>query len=236
MSKTPSTKTQKKADPKDSRKTQMASAKAAPAKKGPDAKKSGKDVRGGKKGPSKKELEEKKQRRWVIIVTICTFFSTIIITYISDTLLANANLIVSMLILVFIILFGIVSDVIGVAITATTAEPFNAMAAKKIPGAKTAVSLIRNAPRMSNVLNDVIGDICGIVSGATGVAIGAQLIAAMPDVSSVILTLVLSGLVAAATVAGKAVGKDLAMSHSVQIVFGFAKVISTFKKIFGVKE
>lgn len=210
--------------------------KKAPTKAAPEAKKAKKDPRGAKKGPSKKELEEKKQRRWVLIVTICTFFSTIIITYISDTLLANANLIVSMLILVFIILFGIVSDVIGVAITATTPEPFNAMAAKKIPGAKTAVQLIKNAPRMSNVLNDVVGDICGIVSGATGVAIGAQLIAAMPDANSVILTLVLSGLVAAATVAGKAVGKDLAMSHSVQIVFGFARVISTFKKIFGVRE
>ncbi len=188
------------------------------------------------KGMSKKELEEKKHRRWVVLVTIATFFSTIIITYLSDTALANANLFWSLVILVFIIFFGITSDIIGVAITAVSPQPFNAMAAKKIPGARTAVNMIRNAPRMSNVLNDVIGDVCGIVSGATGVSISAQLIALMPTVNAVIISLVLSGCVAAITVGGKAIGKDLAMKHSVKIVFMFARVSQSFKALFGVKE
>ena len=85
-----------------------------------------------KKNLSKKELKERKHRHWVIGVSIGTFFSTMLVTYISDTLLAHTGLLISFLILFAIIAFGILADIVGVAVTAVNIEPFNAMAAKKL--------------------------------------------------------------------------------------------------------
>ncbi|MGI6109133.1 MAG: hypothetical protein ACOYB8_04730 [Eubacteriaceae bacterium] len=189
-----------------------------------------------KKPLTKKEKEEKKHKHWVAIVTVSTFFSTMLITYISDTLLASTTLLVSFIILIVIIAFGVLSDVVGVALTAANPQPFNAMAAKKIPGARTAVKMIRNAPRLSNVCNDVIGDICGIVSGATGVAIAAQLFTFFPAVKAGLISLIMSGCIAAITVGGKAIGKDLAMKNYVQIVTAFARSTAAVKGIFGGSE
>lgn len=194
------------------------------------------DARRNGRTLTKKQIQEKQHKQWVIIVTIATFFSTMLITYISDTLLSHTTLFVSFLILIFIIVFGVLSDVVGVAITAVSPQPFNAMAAKKVAGAKTAVALIRNAPRFSNICNDVLGDICGIVSGATGVSIVAQLSSYYPMWNTVILSLVMSGCIAAFTVGGKAIGKEVAMKKSVSIIFFVSRILSSFKRIFGKAE
>lgn len=185
---------------------------------------------------NKKEQAEKQQKKWVALVTFGTFLSTIFITYISDVLLSNSPLLISFLILIAIIIFGVLSDMVGVAITAVSPEPFNAMAARKVYGAKTAVGLIRNAARFSNICNDVVGDICGIVSGATGVAITAQLTEYYSTFNTVVLSLIMSGFIAAFTVGGKAIGKEFALKNSVDIIFFVAKIISSFKRIFGIKE
>lgn len=189
-----------------------------------------------KKPLTKKEKEERRHRRWVALVTVATFFSTMVVTWISDTLLSNTTLLVSFIILIVIIAFGVVSDVVGVALTAVNVQPFNAMAAKKKPGAKTAVRMIKNAPRLSNVCNDVIGDICGIVSGATGVAIAAQLYAIFPAIRASVISLIMSGCIAAFTVGGKAIGKDFAMKNSVSIVSSFSKAAASLKGVFGGSE
>lgn len=185
-----------------------------------------------KKNTTKKALKERKHRRWVVGVTVATFFSTMVVTYISDTLLANTGLLVSFIILFMIIAFGIMSDIVGVAVTAVNIEPFNAMAAKKIKGAKTAVMMVKNAPRVSNVCNDVIGDVCGIVSGATGVSIAAQLLNFYPLLNTVILSLVMSGCIACLTVGGKALGKDLAMKNGTTIIHGFSVPVASLKILF----
>lgn len=185
---------------------------------------------------SKKELNQRKQRRWVIMVTIGTFISTLVFTYISDTVLANAPLFASFIILFAIIGLGIVADIVGVAVTAVNIEPINAMAAKKIVGAKTAVMLVKNAPRVSNVCNDVIGDICGIVSGATSVSIATQLLLNYPFLNAAIISLLMSAGVACMTVGGKALGKDYAMTNATNIISGFAKPIGAIRRLIFNKE
>ena len=40
-----------------------------------------------------------------------------------------------------------------------------------LPGAKTAVKLIRNSSIVANICADVIGDICGVLSGAKSIII-----------------------------------------------------------------
>ena len=54
---------------------------------------------------------------------------------------------------------------VGMAVQVADIKVFNAMAAKKVKGAKIALIMIKNAPKLSTICNDVIGDICGIISG-----------------------------------------------------------------------
>ena len=90
-----------------------------------------------------------------------------------------------------------------------------------------AVKLIRNSSRVANFCADVIGDICGVLSGAVG-AIIALKIAESYGVGEVAQYLI-SALVAALTVGGKAVTKDIAKKHSTKILSIVSKLIS-FKK------
>ena len=89
-------------------------------------------------------------------------------SFISENLIKNINVVFAFLILIIIIFIGILFDIIGVAVTAADEPPFHAMSANKQKGSKEAVILIRNADIVSNFCNDVIGDIAGTLSGAAG--------------------------------------------------------------------
>lgn len=182
-----------------------------------------------KKKLSKKELKDKRHRRWVIIITLATFCLTMLISYISDVLLSSTPIFVAFMILLLVILMGVVGDAVGIAITAVTLEPFNAMASKKIKGAKTSVDLVKNATRVSNFCGDVIGDICGIVSGTMTITIVMQLADYYPVINVALMTLILSSVVACITVGGKALGKDVAMKNGTAIIHGLSMVIASVK-------
>ena len=109
--------------------------------------------------------------RWFITIFIITFTLSMTFSYISTTSISNLSIIPALIVLVVVILIGVIFDIIGVAVTCATEEEFHAMASKKVKGAKTAIKLIRSAPKVSNICNDVIGDICGIISGSTGVVV-----------------------------------------------------------------
>lgn len=79
---------------------------------------------------------------------VCYFSGSI--SLVSDVLLKNVNLLVAFIILIFIILIGIIFDIIGVAVTVSNETPFHAKAANKVPGAKLAVTFIRNAEKVSS--------------------------------------------------------------------------------------
>ncbi|MGL4607232.1 MAG: hypothetical protein ACRCU3_07195 [Eubacteriaceae bacterium] len=185
---------------------------------------------------TKKEQMAKRHRQWVILITISTFFLTLFISYISDVLLSNTPIFVAFIILLAIVLIGIIADIVGIAVTAVSIDPFNAMASKKIKGAKTSVNLVRNASRVSNFCNDVIGDICGIVSGATGTAIIINLAEFYPLINITLMTLLLSSCIACITVGGKALGKDIAMKNGTPIIHGLSVVIASIKITFRGKE
>ncbi|MBK5243924.1 MAG: hypothetical protein JJE18_02675 [Eubacteriaceae bacterium] len=178
---------------------------------------------------SKKAIKEKRHRQWVINITIATFVLTFLISYISDAILSNTPIFVSFIILLVIISIGIISDTIGIAVTAVDIHPFNAMSSKRIKGAKTSVALVKDATRVSNFCNDVVGDICGIVSGVTSITIVLQLAAHYPPINVALMTLVLSSVVASITVGGKALGKDIAMKHGTAIIHGLSVIIASVK-------
>ena len=160
---------------------------------------------------SNKELKIEKQRRWLVFITIWTFFLSIGINLVSELFLNNSDILVSFFILIIIVITGIFFDMVGIAVASTNITPFNSMAANRVKGSKEAVDIVKNASQVSNFCNDVVGDICGIVSGATAISIVFQLGSRFEFMETTVLAVILNGLLAAVTVGGKALGKNIAM-------------------------
>lgn len=180
-------------------------------------------------GKRKKERESGRMRRtWTITITIIAFFLSVFMSLASDTLLNHSNLLVAFLILIFIILLGVAFDIVGVAVTVADERPFHSMASQKLRGAKSSLKLIRSASRVSNVCNDVIGDTCGIISGTSVAYIVIKTARLMDLGNTAILSVALSGLVAAATIGGKALGKEFAMAKSKDIILLMGKILAFF--------
>ena len=134
----------------------------------------------------------------------------------------------ALIVLIVVILVGVVFDIVGVAVTCATEEEFHAMASKKVKGAKTAIKLIRSAPKVSNICADVIGDICGVLSGAISAILTLKITQSFGI--SVDIQFFMSALVASLTVGGKALGKNFAKTQCTTIIAGVSKVLSIFEK------
>ena len=173
---------------------------------------------------------------WILFIFLITMLISAVMSFVSSRLLGSAGLGVSFLILICIVAIGIVFDIIGVAVTACPEAPFHAMASRKVPEAPDALTLLRNANRVSSFCNDVIGDICGVISGSASAVIAARAVVSMEGPLTTIVTLAMSALVAAVTVGGKAVGKTFAMGCSVQVVRSTAKVLCFFRGLFQKKQ
>lgn len=168
----------------------------------------------------------KMQYQWAIRISFVTLILAIFMSIISEALLNSFSLIPAFLTLVLIVLIGVTSDTIGIAVAAAIEKPFHSMAAQQIPHARHAVFLVRNAGPVSNFCNDVIGDIAGIISGAAIPVIVLQVIALdIPVLDKAIVSVTLSGFVAALTVGGKAVGKEIALTYWKEIVTFVARVL-----------
>lgn len=170
--------------------------------------------------------------KWVLVITIWTFFLAIVFAIITEGLVENLNILLSFIILIFIISIGIFFDIIGIAVTTGTEKPFHSMAANRIEEARYAIKLVRNASQVSNFCNDVIGDISGIVSGAIGTIIIYKLIGIYKMLNASILSIIMTSLVASFTVGGKAFGKSVAILNSEKIIFETAIVLNFVEKKF----
>lgn len=177
----------------------------------------------------KKPVKNKKlvNYNWIIKITTITFFISLVFTFVSETIIPNANIFISLILVLLFIGLGILFDIIGVSITVADIKTFNSMAAKNVKGAKLAVRLIKNAEKVSSFCNDVIGDICGIISGSTSASI-AIIISSKFNFNLLITSLVITALVASMTIGGKAIGKSIAINKSNSIIFRFSSFLSLF--------
>ena len=171
--------------------------------------------------------ERNKTVRWVVTIFITTIFVSGAISLISDAVMENSSIAVAFLILLAIVLVGIVFDVIGVAVTSAHEKPFHSMAARKVPGAREAISLLRSAERVSSICNDVVGDICGVVSGSASATIAALILTHVDLGWPRAVSLAMSALVAGLTVGGKAIGKTIAVNSCTQIVHLVGRILHT---------
>lgn len=174
--------------------------------------------------------------KWIVLIFCLTMLISAVMSFVSSAILEDAGLFISFLILIVIILIGIVFDIIGVAVTAADEVPFHAMASRKVPEAKEALRLLRNANKVSSFCNDVIGDICGVISGSASAVIAVRVIARHPGTKELVLNLVLSALVAALTVGGKACGKSVAIQQSTAVVKTTARVLHFFRRSGGKRD
>lgn len=178
-----------------------------------------------KPDPSASKKERIKTVRWVVTIFIVTILVSGTVSFASNELMAVSSVPVAFIILLVIVLIGILFDVIGVAVTSADEKPFHSMAARKVPGAQEAITLLRNAERVSSICNDVIGDICGVVSGSASATIAAEIVVNFSGSISQIIMLLMSALVAGLTVGGKAIGKTFAIGSCTNIVSAVGKVI-----------
>lgn len=178
-----------------------------------------------KADPAAQKKERQKAARWVVSIFLVTIFISGAISLLSDLLMENSSMAVAFLILLLIILVGIIFDIIGMAVASADEKPFHAMAARKVPGAREAISLLRNAERVSSICNDVVGDICGVVSGSASATIAVQILSNFDFTWPQVVSLLMSALAAGLTVGGKAIGKSFAVNSSTKIVHIVGKVV-----------
>lgn len=181
-----------------------------------------------KADPKQQKKHHNKQVTWVLTIFLATVLISGVISLISEEIMAGAGTVVAFMILLLIVLIGIVFDIIGVAVTSADDKPFHSMAARKVPGAKEAIRLLRNAERVSSICNDVIGDICGVVSGAASATIAVQILSHFEFSWPRLVSLVMSALVAGLTVGGKAIGKAFAINSSTTIVHHVGRILHFF--------
>jgi len=172
---------------------------------------------------------QNEEKKWIIKIIGLTFIITLIFSFISETTMPKVNIFISIFILIVFILIGIIFDMIGVAVTTCDIKPFHSMNAKKIRYAKTAIKLIKNAPKVASICNDMIGDICGIISGSAGIIISSSA-ANKLNINPFITTLIITSLTASLTIGGKAIGKEKAIKNSTKIIKFFTTTISNFYK------
>lgn len=177
---------------------------------------------------SKKEKDKQSKQKWVFTVVCLSFGLSVVMSFVTSLFVESAGLLVALLSLIVLVMIGIITDVIGTAVTSADEQPFIAMASKRILGAKQALQLIRKAERVSSILNDVVGDIVGIISGSAGSVIAVYLVSL--GMRSAIASMLITAFTSAFMIGGKAYGKGLAIANSDRIVLTVGRVMALFEK------
>lgn len=177
---------------------------------------------------SKKEKARQSKQKWILTVVCLSFGLSVVMSFVTSLFVESAGLLVALLSLIVLVMIGIITDVIGTAVTSADEQPFIAMASKRILGAKQALQLIRKAERVSSILNDVVGDIVGIISGSAGSVIAVYLVSL--GLKSAIASMLITAFTSAFMIGGKAYGKGLAIANSARIVLTVGRVMAVFEK------
>lgn len=214
----------------------MGSSKVAPEEKNGEQPK--KNLKENAKDKDKPKPKGNSFIFWLIKILIITVILSCCFSVITEVVynaiyVDTVRLTVAILLVLLIIFLAIVSDMIGVAVTACDEQPFHAMSSKKVKGARMAVTLCQNADKVASIISDIVGDVCGIISGSSGFTI-ALIILQQSEIQNAALKVLIpsavAAVIAALTITGKAVGKRIALEKSQEITFGLAKVLSLFKK------
>ncbi len=185
---------------------------------------------------SKKKPKQKKKRIpewlvWGLTVLFLSFVLTCVFSFLTEiSINEDSPAYICVIVLLILLILNIGCDVLANAIISCKVDAFHAMASNKIKGAKRAVTFCCNATKLSSIFADVIGDICGIVSGAAGAVLGIIIAGDGGATIKLVSAIGVSAVIGALTVGGKAIFKHFAIKYNKQIVFGFARFTTFFKK------
>ena len=113
--------------------------------------------------------------KWSIKILVLSFALSVSFSILSDSILSHTSFFISLIIIVFLLLVGVIADMCGVAITSCNIEKFEHN--KEVNKTYlTAINLIKSSDKISVICCDIIGDICSILSGACGASIVYKLI------------------------------------------------------------
>lgn len=171
--------------------------------------------------------------RRALLVGGGAFFLAVLIGSGSQVILESlTSVALAFVLLLAIILVGIVFDIIGVAATAANEAGFHAKAARKVRGAKQAVTLVRRAHHVAILCNDVAGDICATLSGAIGAAIVFRLARVLGTENTFLANILMTAAISGLTIGGKAWSKGLAISQADEIIFRVGQILAGFQQVF----
>ena len=183
------------------------------------------DKKPAAKNGGKTNTKQNSAAVYTLVVFVSTFFCACLISLVSTFVLANMESFwLGFTVLMLVVLIGVFFDIIGTAVSVCGQTHLNAKASRKIPGAKKALLLTRNASRVANICNDVIGDVCGTVSGDIGTALAAVLTTS-GGTRGLLVSVGIAGCIAAMTVAGKALGKSFAIEKADHIIFNVGRLL-----------
>ena len=113
------------------------------------------------KEPKKQDKKKNKKpnTKWLLTITTISFLISFCLSAISELIIPNTFIGISIFLVLIFILIGVIFDIIGLAVATADEKIFHSMATKKVKGAKKAINLINQKDKVSSFLNDVIGDI-----------------------------------------------------------------------------
>lgn len=172
-------------------------------------------------------------------VAVLVFFTAAGISWLSQKAMSDLHVALALPLLLLIVGVGVAFDMLGTAVTAAEEPPFHARAAKKLPGTRHSLWLIRNAAAVANFSNDIVGDIAGTIGGAAAATIAVQVALWLggdrgPGAWQELSTIVAVGLVASLTIGGKALGKEIALRRPGDVVWFVGRLLDWFERTTGV--
>ena len=180
-----------------------------------------------------KQNRQKNKKTWIwpLIVLILAISISLSFSLLSELVLKGSAIIIATIVILIFVAVAIITDMLGLAVASSNIEHFNAMAARKVKGSKQAIALVRNADKVSSILNDVIGDVCGILSGAAGASIVTKIaIDNGGSFLSILIPSLIAAIIAGLTIFGKALFKKVAIRHANSITLTFAKFLNFFTR------
>lgn len=166
-----------------------------------------------------------------LVLGVLTFVIALTATYPAQQIINRLSVIFGVITIGVILLIGILFDILGVATAAADEAPFHAMAARRLPGSRQAIWLVRHAAAVSSFSNDVVGDAAGTVSGAAAAAIALRLPALWPGWDPLTAGMLMVALVSGLTVGGKALGKAAALRSAQGIVLAAGRALYVVERL-----
>ena len=181
-----------------------------------------------KKGKSKKSFFSE-YLRWPLLVLVIVLAISFSFSVLSQLALDGATVAIAIAVIFVFLVLSVLTDIVGVAITAVNITPFRSMSAKKVKGAKEAVVLIKNADKVASIFADILGDVCGILSGSAGAVITAIYVQNSTNVmQTVIIASVVSAVTAGLIISTKAFFKKWAIANCNGVILLLGKVVRIF--------